>query len=232
MIWYEVILRLILAIIVGGLVGYEREYKNRPAGFRTHILVCVGAAVISMIQLYSVQETTNMIIRQPVLASALKADIGRLGAQVITGVGFLGAGTIMHDKGSVKGLTTAASLWVVACVGLAVGLGYYFLVVASAASIFLVLATLKQVEARFFQKSKIQKLEVQYENRVELVTHMEEYFSAKNIKVQNIEFELEEDDDSPHKKSLYTILVPRHVKTSEIIRDLGLFEGIMKITLV
>jgi putative Mg2+ transporter-C (MgtC) family protein len=232
MIWYEVILRLILAIIVGGLVGYEREYKNRPAGFRTHILVCVGAAVISMIQLYSVQETTNMIIRQPVLASALKADIGRLGAQVITGVGFLGAGTIMHDKGSVKGLTTAASLWVVACVGLAVGLGYYFLVVASAASIFLVLATLKQVEARFFQKSKIQKLEVQYVNRVELVTHMEEYFSRKNIKVQNIEFELEEDEDSPHKKSLYTILVPRHVKTSEIIRDLGLCEGIMKITLV
>lgn len=232
MIWYEVILRLILAIIVGGLVGYEREYKNRPAGFRTHILVCVGATVISMIQLYSVQETTNMIIRQPVLASALKADIGRLGAQVITGVGFLGAGTIMHDKGSVKGLTTAASLWVVACVGLAVGLGYYFLVVASAASIFLVLATLKQVEARFFQRSKIQKLEVQYENRVELVTHMEEYFSGKNIKVQNIEFELEEDEDSPHKKSLYTILVPRHVKASEIIRDLGLCEGIMKITIV
>jgi putative Mg2+ transporter-C (MgtC) family protein len=232
MIWYEVILRLILAIIVGGLIGYEREYKNRPAGFRTHILVCVGAAVISMIQLYSVQETTNIIIRQPVLASALKADIGRLGAQVITGVGFLGAGTIMHDKGSVKGLTTAASLWVVACVGLAVGLGYYFLVVAATVGVFLVLATLKQVEARFFQRSKIQKLEVHYDNRVELVTHMEEYFSSKNIKVQNIEFEIDEDEDSPHKKSLYTVLVPRHIKTSEIIRDLCLYEGIIKITLV
>lgn len=232
MIWYEVILRLILAIIVGGLIGYEREYKNRPAGFRTHILVCVGATVISMIQLYSVQETTNMIIRQPVLASALKADIGRLGAQVITGVGFLGAGTIMHDKGSVKGLTTAASLWVVACIGLGVGLGYYFLVVTSTIGVFIVLVSLKQVEARFFQKSKIQKLEVHYVDRVELVTHMEEYFSSKNIKVQNIEFELDEDEDSPYKKSLYTVLVPRHIKTSEIIRDLCLYEGIVKVNLV
>ncbi|MCM0649497.1 MgtC/SapB family protein [Clostridium swellfunianum] len=232
MIWYEVILRLILAIIVGGLIGYEREYKNRPAGFRTHILVCVGAAVISMIQLYSVQETTNIIVRQPVLASALKADIGRLGAQVITGVGFLGAGTIMHDKGSVKGLTTAASLWVVACIGLGVGLGYYFLTVSATVVVFLILVSLKQVETRFFQKSKIQKFEVQYVDKVELVTHMEEYFSSRSIKVQNIEFELDEEDESLNKISLYTVLVPRHIKSSEIIRDLCVYEGIIKVTLV
>jgi putative Mg2+ transporter-C (MgtC) family protein len=232
MIWYEVILRLILAIIVGGLIGYEREYKNRPAGFRTHILVCLGATVISMIQLYSIQETTNMIIQYPVLASALKADIGRLGAQVITGVGFLGAGTIMHDKGSVKGLTTAASLWVVACIGLAVGLGYYFLTVASTIGVFIILVSLKQVEVHFFQKAKIQKLEVQYINKVELVTHMEEYFSSKNIKVQNIEFEIEEDEDALYKTSLYTILAPRHINTGELIRDLCLYEGIVKVTLV
>lgn len=232
MIWYEVILRLILAIIVGGLIGYEREYKNRPAGFRTHILVCVGAAVISMIQLYSVQETTNIIVRQPVLASALKADIGRLGAQVITGVGFLGAGTIMHDKGSVKGLTTAASLWVVACIGLGVGLGYYFLTVSATVVVFLILVSLKQVETRFFQKSKIQKFEIQYVDKVELVTHMEEYFSSRSIKVQNIEFELDEEDESLNKISLYTVLVPRHIKSSEIIRDLCVYEGIIKVTLV
>jgi putative Mg2+ transporter-C (MgtC) family protein len=232
MIWYEVILRLILAIIVGGLIGYEREYKNRPAGFRTHILVCLGATVISMIQLYSIQETTNMIIQYPVLASALKADIGRLGAQVITGVGFLGAGTIMHDKGSVKGLTTAASLWVVACIGLGVGLGYYFLTVASTIAVFLILVTLKQVEVRFFQKAKVEKFEVQYINKVELVTHMEEYFSSKNIKVQNIEFELEEEEDSIYKTSLYTVRIPRHIKTSEVIRDLCFYEGIVKVTLV
>jgi putative Mg2+ transporter-C (MgtC) family protein len=232
MIWYEVVLRLIIAIIVGGLIGYEREFKNRPAGFRTHILVCVGAAVTSMIQLYSIQETSNMILQHPVLASALKADIGRLGAQVITGVGFLGAGTIMHDKGSVKGLTTAASLWVVACIGLAVGLGYYFLSVASTVGVYIVLVSLKQVEARFLQKSKIVKLEIHYMDKVELVTHLEEYFSSKSIKVQNIEFEIEEDEEATHKTSMYTILVPRHIKTSEIIRDLCFYEGIIKVTVI
>lgn len=232
MIWYEVVLRLIIAIIVGGLIGYEREFKNRPAGFRTHILVCVGAAVTSMIQLYSIQETSNMILQHPVLASALKADIGRLGAQVITGVGFLGAGTIMHDKGSVKGLTTAASLWVVACIGLAVGLGYYFLSVASTIGVYIVLVSLKQVEARFLQKSKIVKLEIHYMDKVELVTHLEEYFSSKSIKVQNIEFEIEEDEEANYKTSMYTVLVPRHIKTSEIIRDLCFYEGIIKVTVI
>jgi putative Mg2+ transporter-C (MgtC) family protein len=131
MLIYDVAIRLILAVVVGGLIGYEREYKNRPAGFRTHILVCLGAAITSMIQLYSIQDTTNLILMHPELQNALKADIGRLGAQVITGVGFLGAGTIIHEKGSVKGLTTAASIWTVACIGLGVGLGYYTLTILS-----------------------------------------------------------------------------------------------------
>ena len=107
---YQVLIRLALAVVVGGLIGYEREFKNRPAGFRTHILVCLGAAITSMIQLYSIQETTNMILVHPELATAMKVDIGRLGAQVITGVGFLGAGTIIHDKGSIKGLTDRKSV--------------------------------------------------------------------------------------------------------------------------
>jgi putative Mg2+ transporter-C (MgtC) family protein len=232
MIWYEVVLRLILAIIVGGLIGYEREYKNRPAGFRTHILVCVGAAVTSMIQLYAIVDTANMILGRPDMADVLKADIGRLGAQVITGVGFLGAGTIIHEKGSVKGLTTAASIWVVACIGLSVGLGYYFLSVSATIGVFIVLVSLKQFETRFFQKLKVAKLEVQFINKVDLVIKMEEYFNAKNIKVQNIEFEIEEEEDSPYRTSLYTVLVPRHIKPSEIIRDLCIYEEICKVTVI
>lgn len=232
MYWYEVVIRLILAIIVGGLIGYEREYKNRPAGFRTHILVCIGAAVTSMIQLYAIQETSNIILQHPQLASALKADIGRLGAQVITGVGFLGAGTIMHEKGSVKGLTTAASIWVVACIGLAVGLGYYVLSVSATIGVFIVLVSLKQFEARFFHKSKLTKLEVQYTNKIELVRKMEEYFSSRRIKVQNIEFDIEEEEDINQSISLYTILVPRHISPGEIIRDLCCYDEIIKVTLV
>lgn len=232
MVWYEVIIRIFLAIIIGGLIGYEREYKNRPAGFRTHILVCIGAAVISMIQLYGVQETTETILKDPSLANALKVDIGRLGAQVVTGVGFLGAGTIIHEKGSVKGLTTAASIWVVACIGLAVGLGYYFLSIFAALAVFIVLVSLKQFEARFFHKRKIIRLQLQYNNRPELVKKMVEYFSRRNIKVQNIDFDIEEDEETPYKTSHYTILIPRHIDTSEIIRDLCCYEEIIKVTIV
>ena len=123
----EIIIRLLLAVLIGGLVGYEREYKNKTAGFRTHILVCVGATVTSMIQMISIQDSIRLVQENPILKDILGTDIGRLGAQVITGVGFLGAGAIIRDKGAIKGLTTAASLWVVACIGLAVGLGYYSL---------------------------------------------------------------------------------------------------------
>lgn len=152
---WEVIIRLTLAIVIGGFIGYEREFKNRPAGFRTHILVCVGAAVISMIQLYNLEYTISLINNNPELGSSLKADIGRLGAQVISGIGFLGAGTIIRDSGSVKGLTTAASLWVVACIGLAIGLGYYTLSVLSSIVVVISLVGLKKVEAKFLDKSKI-----------------------------------------------------------------------------
>ncbi|WP_102398778.1 MgtC/SapB family protein [Haloimpatiens massiliensis] len=232
MLIHEVVLRIFLAVIVGGLIGYEREFKNRPAGFRTHILVCVGAAVISMIQLYSVEETTRLILAHPQLQSALKADIGRLGAQVISGIGFLGAGTIIHEKGSVKGLTTAASLWVVACIGLAVGLGYYTLTLLSTAAVFMVLAALKRVEARFMEKGNLVKIELQYNDKKQLINIVEGYFETRNIKVQNIEFSLEDDEESPYKTSLYTILVPRYIKKSKIIQELSVYEGVEKVNLI
>lgn len=148
--FYQIIARLLMSIIVGGIIGYEREFKNRPAGFRTHTLVCVGATIISMIQINTIEETKQIIIDYPVLQGALKADIGRMGAQVITGVGFLGAGTIIHEKGLVKGLTTAATIWVVACIGLAIGLGYYSMSIIATVSVFICLVVLKAMEKKLF----------------------------------------------------------------------------------
>ncbi|MBE6061285.1 MAG: MgtC/SapB family protein [Clostridium sulfidigenes] len=143
---YIVVLeRLIVGVIVGGLVGYEREFKNSPAGFRTHILVCLGATIISLIAEYDLQKI--MIIAQnPMYAEVLKVDTARLGAQVISGVGFLGAGTILRDKGSVRGLTTAATLWTVACLGLAVGRGLYALSITAALIIFIILSLFKKAD--------------------------------------------------------------------------------------
>ncbi|MEW8993697.1 MgtC/SapB family protein [Clostridium sp.] len=143
---YIVVLeRLIVSVIVGGLVGYEREFKNSPAGFRTHILVCLGATIISLITEYDIQKM--MIIAQnPAYSGFIKVDIARLGAQVISGVGFLGAGTILRDKGSVRGLTTAATLWTVACLGLAVGRGLFALSLTGAFIVFIILSLFKKAD--------------------------------------------------------------------------------------
>jgi len=225
---YEVAIRLALAVVVGGLIGYEREFKNRPAGFRTHILVCLGAAITSMIQLYSIQETTNMILLNPQLQASMKVDMGRLGAQVISGVGFLGAGTIIHDKGSIKGLTTAASIWTVACIGLAAGLGYYTLTILSTICVFIVLVFLKTFEARLFKNINVLKIEIQYINKKNMVEKLEQYFEGMSIKVKNIEFLIDDEEESDYSTTRYTILAPRHIKSSGIVQKLCAFDEIYK----
>ena len=126
----EIGLRLVFAMILGLIVGIEREYTHRPAGMRTHILVVLGSCVVML--------TGHMIFAQYYPYGATP-DPARLAAQVIAGVGFLGAGTIMRDGASVKGLTTAASLWGVACLGLAVGAGYYVIALVGTVLVILTL---------------------------------------------------------------------------------------------
>lgn len=119
----EQILQVIGALIIGAAIGYEREMKNKPAGFFTFTLVCVGSCLIAILQKNIANETTKQILSNPELAAVLKVDQGRIIAQVVSGIGFLGAGTIIHNRGNVKGITTAAMLWLVAGLGLMVGTG-------------------------------------------------------------------------------------------------------------
>lgn len=128
-------MRLILAVVLGGLVGYQREASDRPAGFRTHILVALGSALFTLISAFPFD--------------GLEAsDPTRIAAQVVTGIGFLGAGTIIRRENIVIGLTTAASLWAVAAVGMAAGIGYYSAAVSGTALILITLAVLKPIERR------------------------------------------------------------------------------------
>lgn len=123
----EIILRLILAVLFGSAIGYEREIKGHDAGLRTHILVCVGACIITLVQLQVTYSTIEMALSEPDLTQVLNTDMTRIPAQIISGIGFLGAGTIIVTKKSVTGLTTAASIWAIAGLGIAVGMGSYFL---------------------------------------------------------------------------------------------------------
>lgn len=110
----EIILRLGIALLFGGAIGFERQYKNRPAGMRTHILVCIGACIIALIKVEIASKAMRDVLEYPELVGTIRSDEARLIAQVVSGVGFLGAGTIIVTKQSVTGLTTAASLWAIA----------------------------------------------------------------------------------------------------------------------
>jgi len=135
---------LLMALVCGGVVGLERERSRRPAGLRTHVLVCIGSALIMQVSLdmyYMVRE-----------AGGSTGDPGRIAAQVVSGIGFLGAGTIMREGANIRGLTTAASLWVVAGIGLAMGANMYVPGIVATLLVFLTLKTLSEVEHRWISK--------------------------------------------------------------------------------
>ena len=142
-------LRLLLAVVFGGIVGYTRERNNKPAGFRTHILVCFGAAIISMVQDQLRLDIMELARVNAEVASVVKTDLGRLGAQVVRGIGYLGAGSIMKEKGeTVGGMTTAAGIWTTGCAGLGIGWGFYNLAVPAIVVMLLILVFFKKFESK------------------------------------------------------------------------------------
>ncbi|GMO46831.1 MAG: MgtC/SapB family protein [Termitinemataceae bacterium] len=139
----SLLVRSLLALMIGGILGFERGKNNRPAGFRTHMLVCYGAALVMM---------TNQFVYQTYHVS----DPVRLGAQVISGIGFLGAGSIiMSGRGQVHGITTAAGLWAAACCGLAAGIGFYSGAIVSGVVIYGIMATMRRLGSRIQDQSSI-----------------------------------------------------------------------------
>ena len=131
------IIRTLLALLCAGVIGYERDAHGSAAGLRTHILVCIGAMIAMSTGVFA--------------ATHFSGDVSRIGAQVVSGIGFLGAGTIMVNRGHIKGLTTAAGLWTSACIGLAIGIGFYEAAIVGTVSVFFVERGLKSIKKRFMQ---------------------------------------------------------------------------------
>ncbi len=157
----SVLLRLTLAVLCGGMIGVNREHKRRPAGFRTYMLVCLGSAMTGVLSQY----LWVMMNTQWAEVSALlekKIDVSRIGAKAIGGVGFLGAGTILiTDQSEVKGLTTAAGLWASACLGVAIGAGFYEGALAGFVAIFLSIKVLPRIEEFLLSRSRNMNLYVE-----------------------------------------------------------------------
>lgn len=227
MYYGEILIRLAIAVFAGGIIGYEREYKNRPAGLRTHILVCIGACVISLIQVNMNEEIIRRALSDPRLAEILRADYGRLSAQVISGIGFLGAGTIIHTKGSIKGLTTAATLWLVACLGISIGYGYYLISISALFICVIVLISLKKFQKKLFHDGENVRVELEFTQKSKTVDFIDTYFMNKNIRVIDMDFIRGSDDGV--KGCIYTLNLPRSVDILKVIRDLSYNEHILEI---
>lgn len=221
MVWYEMLLRLGIALAIGFFIGLEREHHHRPAGIKTHIMVCMGAAIVSLIQLESIDYISEKIIENPLLADVLKADIGRMGAQVISGIGFLGAGTIIVRRSTIKGLTTAATLWLSACIGLAVGMGFYEISLLSFGLVMVVLLVL-----RFFQTRSASRkdmiLEIGMDDKKTAMDAIEGYCLAQQVKIKNISFN--------DKSVIYTFILNRDISPDGFIEDLLHENGIIRVS--
>ena len=175
--WVTVLFRILLAAIAGGVVGVERGLHGRAAGMRTHMMVCLGAALTTLLGVYNVE-----------VLGIVWADPMRVGAQVISGVGFLGAGTILLKKGSsqIRGLTTAAGLWTTAVIGLAIGIGFYEGAILTTLAVLLAFTIVSRLESRM--SSKRQRLFVYMElDSVEVVSstiaHIKEKYQAIEIQI-------------------------------------------------
>lgn len=175
--WETIVLRLVLASVLGAVIGLERERKNWSAGMRTHMMVCLGAALVIIVSSYGFSDVLQ--------AENITLDPSRVAAQVISGIGFLGAGIIMFMKpGFIRGLTTASGLWTVAAIGLAVGAGLYIAAVATTAIALIILLVLQPLEQRISRKFRHHLVKITISNEADphyIINHMMR-ISEDNIK--------------------------------------------------
>jgi putative Mg2+ transporter-C (MgtC) family protein len=166
--------RLVLATVLGGLVGLERELAGKPAGLRTNILICIGATLLM-----------DVSLRVAGAATVGPADPGRIAAQVVSGIGFLGAGTILVERGSVVGLTTAATIWVVAAIGLAVGSHNYVAATGTTLLVVLTLFILGRIEGFLFERRTESRMDLVLEPREAIIEEVVGLLKKHGIKVRH-----------------------------------------------
>lgn len=219
MSFLAITLRLIAAVVCGGVIGIEREFKRRPAGFRTHILICLGAAMTTLTSQYLY------------LTMHLYTDIARLGAQVIAGIGFIGAGTIIVTKRKrVKGLTTAAGLWTSAIIGLACGAGY--LECALFATVMILFAELVLVKLEYNLAREVNDVNLYIEYRhAECIENIIRITREQHIKLSDLEITrvVDEGDADHHYCTMLSLQASRKQIDDQLMKSICDLDGIMSV---
>jgi len=206
--------KVISAAFAGGLIGFERESKNRPAGLRTHALVCIGAALVMIIP-FGIQTSIN---------NGLPFDVTRLGAQVISGIGFLGAGTIIRNGNSVKGLTTAASLWVSAIIGLTIGAGDYIISITATAIVIFILKVFGTFEHRQTMKNRQMEIVIVTQDLKSQIGHVNQVVDKYHLKLKKME--IVESQDEHKVKVKIIVRIPNEIMTEAVVNE---FDHVVKV---
>jgi len=225
---FSMMLRITLAMLVGGLVGFERERKGRAAGFRTYMLVAMGAAMTVILSQYLalMMDGPWKDITETV---GIKTDISRFAAQVINGVGFLGAGTIIvTGRQEVKGLTTAAGLWASACMGISIGAGFYEGVVVAVFLVVVCMKVLPILENALLANSRNVSIYVEmdtFENLANIVNRIK----SENITLLDVEIEKDKREHMSEFSVLFILRLPRKMAHAELLALLSTLDGIAAI---
>lgn len=221
---YELILRLCIAATLGSIIGFERERLKNFAGLRTHMLVCLGATLIMIVSQYGFSE---VLLRELVIL-----DPSRVASQVVSGIGFLGAGTILFWKNTIRGLTTAASLWAVAAVGLAVGSGLYIASIVATLLILIILAGLRPIEQRYLKKQPFAG-SIKFLIKPGEVTFasIKELFKEANIRFEPTKFQVDKKSTKEEEFQLWFASTTQNhlLKIADEIKNLA---GVKKMELI
>ena len=209
----EIILRVLISVAIGGLIGLERGMKNRPAGLRTYMLVCVGACVVMLTNQYTYQVYQ---VGDPV----------SMGAQVISGIGFLGAGTIVvTSRNQIKGLTTAAGLWTAGGIGLAIGIGLYEVAIAASAAVFIILTVLHQLDFRVRKKAHILEAYVELDQQTHLGNFLKEA-RDRGLEPSNVQLDHEDVVSGSQLSFIVTIKGKKSQNQDAMFTQLRKLEGV------
>lgn len=210
---FTIILRLLLAVVLGGIIGFERGRSGRPAGLRTHILVCLGSALAIMTNQY-IYETYGV------------SDPSRMAAQVISGIGFLGAGTILvTGRHKVKGLTTAAGLWATACMGLAVGIGFYKAAIVTCILISFATVILHKFDNFMLSKSKIMDIYMEFDHSISFSSILEA-MKKLNIQIETIELVKPTYGATASVAAIMTIRLKQKKMKMDVLTNICSIEGV------
>ena len=217
----SMIFKLLLSALLGGLIGLEREMHARAAGLRTHILVATGSTLIMMVSQYMFT-----LYQDQTASTIVRLDPGRIAAMTITGIGFLGAGTIIQSKEIIRGLTTAACLWVIAAVGLAVGCGFYLPAITTCIIALTSLYLLHYLE-NFLKKDWYRKLTIITGDNIDHFTAIEEVLTAHHIHILKVGF----DKNISQKEYFYHIdlKMKKDLRDFKIVHDLAGIPGLKRV---